>query len=673
MQIESMLHGGPPPWPTDNNWSDIVNTHNEMVDAGKYTAVELSSASKSITLAMVCAVMRIAIPTKYKLKTRPMGIGDHTDYVSNYAESECKGVSPTPGIGGRIAKQIIPFAQEMGLPIKAICEGLAIALRTGQISKRTMQESESALIESKQEPEMTEQATVPSNIILYGPPGTGKTYSTKQKAVELCDGFAPNNRAEVLSRYEQLREINRIEFVTFHQSFSYEDFIEGLRPVLTDGDDAPTSISYECHPGIFRRICSAAEMATKAVDSSNAGLDVTNRRLFKMSLGDTSRASDDYLFNESIENGYILLGWGEGLDFTGLSSVADITEKLRTVMPDIKSTDYNVTSVNYILNEIKPGDLVLVSYGNLRFRAIGEVTGDYEWMDRNGTDTYCQKRSVRWLRVFEESQPIDLIFKKRLSQMTLYLMDQSSIKREALQALLTPPTTGTPENYVLVIDEINRANISKVFGELITLVEPDKRLNGEEPLLVRLPYSDKPFGVPSNLHIIGTMNTADRSIALVDIALRRRFEFKEMMPEYDLLPENTEGINIQTLLKTINQRIEYLYDRDHVIGHAYLMRVTSLNDLRLAFINKIIPLLQEYFYGDWKKICLVLGCPVDDSGKQGNVDSAIIKADNTGLGYAWQEYEDKPTFRIHNDFESPQYADLIKFFETAIKGPGKSE
>lgn len=227
--------------------------------------------------------------------------------------------------------------------------------------------------------------------------------------------------------------------------------------------------------------------------------------------------------------------------------------------------------------------------------------------------------------------------------------------------------------YALFIDEINRGNISKIFGELITLVELDKRIGAENELTVTLPYSKTQFGVPKNLSIIGTMNTADRSIALVDIALRRRFEFKEMMPEYYQISENVEGVNVRMLLKTINQRIEYLYDRDHVIGHAYLMKVTSLEDLRLAFLNKIIPLLQEYFYGDWNKVCLVLGCPVDESGKQSNADSAIIKAENKGLGYAWQEYEDKPAFRIHENFEKPDYSDLKKFFEAVMKGPGKSE
>lgn len=160
--------------------------------------------------------------------------------------------------------------------------------------------------------------------------------------------------------------------------------------------------------------------------------------------------------------------------------------------------------------------------------------------------------------------------------------------------------------YIIIIDEINRGNVSKIFGELITLIEPSKRIGEKEELKVILPYSKKEFGVPKNVYIIGTMNTADRSITSLDTALRRRFEFIEMMPDVSKLSMDCEGINLQELLKAINTRIEYLLDREKTIGHAFFIGVENLNDLKSIFQNKIIPLLQEYFYNDYALINAVL-------------------------------------------------------------------
>ncbi|MGP1359163.1 McrB family protein [Campylobacter sp.] len=210
----------------------------------------------------------------------------------------------------------------------------------------------------------------------------------------------------------------------------------------------------------------------------------------------------------------------------------------------------------------------------------------------------------------------------------------------------------TPK-YAIFIDEINRGNISKIFGELITLIEPSKRLGADDEIIVELPYSKEKFGVPSNLCIIGTMNTADRSIALMDTALRRRFEFVEMMPEYNNLKE-VAGIDIGQMLKTINERIEYLYDRDHKIGHAYFINVSDMETLANVFKNKILPLLQEYFYDDWEKIRLVLG----DSQK--NEDLQFIKVKSSMdteklFGGKIDDIDDKVLYEInHEAFNDPQ-------------------
>jgi hypothetical protein len=460
--------------------------------------------------------------------------------------------------------------------------------------------------------------TRPTNLILYGPPGTGKTFSTAEEAVRLCDGSVPASREELKARYEALTEAGQIGFVTFHQSYAYEDFVEGLRPVTGQEDGTASDgggFRLEARKGIFREISALAEQARKSTGRSG-GYDLRGRQFFKMSLG--RAGAEDHIYDAAIEGDYIVLGWGGEVDWSDprYEDYQAIFDKWNEIEPGTKGNSGNISQVWRFRGSMREGDVVIVSEGNSHFRAIGEIAGPY-YYEPTGERTYNHRRPVRWLLVLDEALPIETIYDGALTMQSCYLLKDAKLKKEALSRLLpsdTPAETSAPDQFVLIIDEINRANISKVFGELITLIEPDKRLGESNELRLKLPYSGDTFGVPANLHIVGTMNTADRSIALLDTALRRRFRFKELMPNPDLVPNDVEGIDVKRLLQTLNDRIEYLFDREHQIGHAYFLGCGTKESIDEVMRAKVIPLLAEYFYENWERVREALGEIEDDGG-----------------------------------------------------------
>ena len=508
--------------------------------------------------------------------------------------------------------------------------------------------------------------TATTNLILYGPPGTGKTYQTAWEAVRLCLGDAvaadlsgENNRDRLMAEYRRLMSEGRIEFVTFHQSMSYEEFVEGLRPSVDEDDVPDQGAGFRLEPvaGIFQRIARRAERGVPVTPSGNV-ISLDGRQVFKMSIARANVASEDYLFDEALSEGHTLLGW-EDIDFTD-DKFSDINEILKACREqgrregEVTLQSGQVSQVDVFRNQLEIGDIIVVTKGNSLFRAIGEITGTYEYHQR-ANRTYCHRRSVRWLWVDRTGVPAGEIYDGNFTMRSIYALNRARLDAVALEGYMNSggeAVSREVEPHVLIIDEINRANISKVFGELITLLEPDKRLGRRDEIQLTLPYSKKRFGVPPNLHIIGTMNTADRSIALLDTALRRRFTFKELMPNPAVLSPNVGGINLQKLLTTINDRIEYLFDREHQIGHAYFTGCKSREDVEDVMRHKVIPLLSEYFYEDWSKVAAVLG-----DGPQGPSRFLEARRLTAPSGIAADDFSgERLRWRVKDQFDFSEFA-----------------
>jgi 5-methylcytosine-specific restriction protein B len=484
-------------------------------------------------------------------------------------------------------------------------------------------------------PPFRPKSSAPLNQILFGPPGTGKTYHAIDKALEILDptflSAHTRDRSALKARFDVLATAGQVQFVTFHQSFSYEDFVEGLR---AESDEEKDALTYVVADGVFKRLCGAAQL--RVVQEAPAPIELTGRRFWKLSLGDSS--TQRWVFDECVQNGYSLLGYGAGADFSASVTREDVRRTQEQAGELHASADYPVSAVNTFVHLIRKGDLIVVSEGNLKFRAIGEVTGDYRHLPRETGDTFAQCRDVKWLRVYGQARPYEDLMANRFSQMTLYELREGSIDLGKLRGLLQPSREAAEaaSPRVLIIDEINRGNVSRIFGELITLIEPSKRAGAAEALTVTLPYSKTAFSVPANVHLIGTMNTADRSLAGVDIALRRRFQFVEMPPRPDLLSGVTiAGVHLSELLTVMNQRIEALLDREHQLGHAYFMDLASsdsIDALASVFRHQILPLLQEYFFEDWQRIAWVLNDHRKPVGCRFVVQQGVSRAEMFGGG-----------------------------------------
>lgn len=434
------------------------------------------------------------------------------------------------------------------------------------------------------------------NVVLYGAPGTGKTYDVPELAVRLCDpAFMATDpsREEIVSRYNQLKTEKRIAFTTFHQSLDYEDWIEGLRPVVNENNQ----VTYEIESGIFKKLCEEAERPV--VKDKQVGI-ADNAVVWKVSLAGTG---DNPVRSDCMKNSYIRIGWdGYG-----------------PVISD--ETDWSVYNgegkqiLDAYINKMKIGDIVMSCYSSQTIDAIGVVVSDYEFDD--SLPNYKRVRRVNWLVKNINENIVEMNDGKTMTLGTVYRLN--SITLDNVKSILEKYDTSSKmeENdkaYVMVIDELNRGNVSKVFGELITLLEADKRKGRINAESVVLPYSKKAFHIPNNVYLIATMNTADRSLGSLDYAIRRRFAFIAEKPfglEVEGFDEDLFEKVSRLFVKNFDDYKESGWDQtmklesadtlsdeykpeDVWIGHSYFLMQDEEDNASNRLLYEIIPLLEEY-------------------------------------------------------------------------------
>ena len=436
------------------------------------------------------------------------------------------------------------------------------------------------------------------NIVLYGAPGTGKTYDVPELAVRLCDpAFMATepSREEIVSRYNQLKTEKRIAFTTFHQSLDYEDWIEGLRPDVNEN----SQVTYKIESGIFKKLCEEAERPV--VKDKQVGI-ADNAVVWKVSLAGTG---DNDVRRECMENNHIRIGWDD----------------YGPVISD--ETDWSVYNgegkqiLDAYINKMKIGDIVMSCYSSQTIDAIGVVVSDYEFEDK--FPNYKRVRRVNWLVKNINENIVEMNDGKTMTLGTVYRLN--SITLDNVKSILEKYNTSSnmEENdkaYVMVIDELNRGNVSKVFGELITLLEVDKRKGRINAESVVLPYSKKAFHIPNNVYLIATMNTADRSLGSLDYAIRRRFAFIAEKPfglEVEGFNEELFELVSSLFVKNFDEYKESSWDltmklepadtlseeykpEDVWIGHSYFLMQDEEGEDNTTnrLLYEIIPLLEEY-------------------------------------------------------------------------------
>lgn len=558
--------------------------------------------------------------------------------VANYGKSQVLGIGTVTAPYSFVPKEIFlgheehPHRVEVDwhnqIPFAVSMPNWAVTIRP--LKKETylaLLETQKISYQSQVLPDPDHSPTLTKNIILYGPPGCGKTYRTKELALRLMNVPELKNevdRTAVNRLFQKNSAEGRISFVTFHQAFGYEDFVEGIRPNL---DKDAGSVTYKLHQGVFKRMALLAAFEGLKDHSISSSFSSLWEQLYR-------RLSEDGPEQVTSQKGY---KWNLGIASNNRIKIspAGAMQEAEEELESDAEQDLSQTSQGY---------------------TAGKSMAELLWAARADFGPDLQNYNYKVARrVFEKAgrgkgghaYTVYFLVHRELHRLSKEVAVQSysdETKMDMVGDALNSPdwetkflfTKDLPQ-YVLIIDEINRGNISKIFGELITLIERSKRLTHDDGLVIPLAYSqNQRFGVPPNLHILGTMNTSDRSLALLDIALRRRFEFQAQMPDAKVLDEQLQKNKCGAILReitvklfeTINRRISLLYDSDHQLGHALFFDVASTAELLGVFVDQIVPLLSEYFHGSWDKVCTILGCKYSDAGRPARTKEKYLLTTN---------------------------------------------